>query len=286
MCIAAASACLLFAQSAGSWVVISVLLIYYWLIRFAPVSGKVLLLIVCGITVSVFAAFFFFSEEVAVIVGRDETLSGRTLIWPIVLDAIWQKPFLGYGYVAATADFMRPYLVSWVGTAAVNAHNGYLDVLLGTGLVGLLSLLFCISSVLARGIDRMKLSGRPESGLFDAAFDFSHLQLIVFILRGGNIRGSGHDRRADFFVFDRNPAVFAAPKQTGAPRRCVCQGQSSFRSDGIGSGSRFLFERVFFTRSGGSWRRQAKSLCHRGTFTLRRRRLCRTVGYVKPLTNI
>src|SRR5216683_2689455 len=166
MCIVAAIACLMFAQSAGSWVAMCVLLVYYYLIRSAPVSGGILVLIVYGVSVLASAAFLAFSEDLVAVLGRDTTLTGRTDIWPIVLDAVWQKPLLGFGYYAATADFMRPLLVAWVGSAAVDAHNGYLDVLLGTGIVGLVSLLFYISSVLVRGIGRVKTSAGLERDCF------------------------------------------------------------------------------------------------------------------------
>jgi len=166
ICIVAAIACLMFAQSAGAWVAMCVLLVYYYLIRSAPVSGGILVLIVFGVSVLASAAFLAFSEDLVAVVGRDTTLTGRTDIWPIVLDAVWQKPLLGFGYYAATADFIRPLLLGAVGSAAVDAHNGYLDVLLGTGIVGLGSLLFCISSVLVRGIGRVKTSAGSERDCF------------------------------------------------------------------------------------------------------------------------
>jgi O-antigen ligase len=139
-------------------------LVYYCLIRSVPVSGSVLVLIVLGVSVLAFAAFLAFSDDLVTVVGRDTTFTGRTYIWPIVLDAVWQRPLLGFGYYAATADFIRPLLLGGVGAA--DAHNGYLDVLLGTGIVGLVSLLFCISSVLVRGIDRVKTSAGLKRDCF------------------------------------------------------------------------------------------------------------------------
>ncbi|MBO4227684.1 O-antigen ligase [Bradyrhizobium neotropicale] len=164
LCIAASTACLIFAQSAGSWVALFALLIHYCLIRVLPVSRGVLVLIVFGFSALAFAAFSFFSEDLVAVVGRDTTFTGRTYIWPVVLDAVWEKPLLGFGSYAATADLIRPLLVGWIGSA--DAHNGYLDVLLGTGIVGLGSLLFCISSVLVRGIGRVKTSGGLERDCF------------------------------------------------------------------------------------------------------------------------
>lgn len=185
--IAAALACLIFAQSAGSWVATCVLLVYYHLARFVPVSGSVLLLIVLGVSILAFAALLPLSDDLVAVLGRDATLTGRTFIWPIVLDAIWQKPFFGFGYYAATEDFIGPLLIGRLGVA--NSHNGYLDVLLGTGIVGLASLLFCISSVLVKGIDRVKTSANLERDCFSLLVLFPISSLIFSFFEAFPISG-------------------------------------------------------------------------------------------------
>ncbi|MEH2516358.1 exopolysaccharide production protein ExoQ [Bradyrhizobium sp. AZCC 1610] len=177
ICIVAAIVCLICAQSANSWIALCMLLVYYWLIGAVRASRSTLMLIVVGVSALAFTAFSFFSEDLVAVVGRDATFSGRTDIWRIVLDAIWQKPLLGYGYYAATADFMRPLLVGEIGKAAVDAHNGYLDVLLGTGIVGLVLLLCCISSVIVIGIGRVKTSA-PERDFFMLLLSFPILGLL------------------------------------------------------------------------------------------------------------
>jgi len=178
ICIAAATACLIFAQSAGSLVALCVLLVFYCLIRALPVSGNILVLIVFGVSALAFAAFEFFSADFVAMVGRDVTLTGRTEIWRIVLNAIWQNPFLGYGYDAATANFIKPLLIGQVGPAAVDAHNGYLDVMLGTGFLGLTILLYCISSVTRDGITRAKISVESKSDCFLLLVSFPMLSLF------------------------------------------------------------------------------------------------------------
>ena len=135
------------------------------------------MLIVFGVSALAFTAFSFFGEDLLAVVGRDATFTGRTDIWRIVLDAIGQKPLLGFGYYAATVDFMRPLLVGAIGQAAVDAHNGYLDVMLGTGIVGLVLLLFCISSVIVIGIGRVKTSA-PERDFFMLLLSFPILGLL------------------------------------------------------------------------------------------------------------
>jgi exopolysaccharide production protein ExoQ len=189
VCIVAAIACLVFAQSASSWVALCMLLVFYWLIRAVPVSRNTLVLILFGVSALAFAALFFFSEDLVAVVGRDATYSGRTEIWRIVLDAVWQKPFLGFGYSAATSAFMGPLLIGEVGSAAVDAHNGYLEVLLGTGMVGLVALAFCIASVIVTGIDRVKTSAGFERDFFMLLVTFPIMSLMNSFFEVEGIRG-------------------------------------------------------------------------------------------------
>jgi exopolysaccharide production protein ExoQ len=76
--------------------------------------------------------------------GKDPTLSGRTLIWPYVIDNISEKPVLGWGFAAfwsplnpasiQIADAIRGD--SWYIWLIPQAHNGMLELLLEIGFVG------------------------------------------------------------------------------------------------------------------------------------------------------
>jgi O-antigen ligase len=74
-------------------------------------------------------------ETVAVAVGRNPDLTGRTNIWSVVLDS-GTNPLIGAGY----ESFWLGDRLQWVWDRAgkVNeAHNGFLEVYLTLGLVGL-----------------------------------------------------------------------------------------------------------------------------------------------------
>jgi exopolysaccharide production protein ExoQ len=68
----------------------------------------------------------------ASILGRDDTLTGRTDVWASVMPAREQRPLLGYGFGSFWTDARRELY------EIPTAHNGYLDILLETGEVGLL----------------------------------------------------------------------------------------------------------------------------------------------------
>jgi O-antigen ligase len=65
------------------------------------------------------------------------TLSGRTVLWDLVLWLVEERPALGYGF-AVMKDVLLPYAPSLGWRASFNqAHNAYLDVLFSSGYVGL-----------------------------------------------------------------------------------------------------------------------------------------------------
>ncbi len=77
--------------------------------------------------------------------GKDSTLTGRSDIWSHVIDSIARRPVLGYGYDAFWQGLKGPSLLitSAVGWQVPHSHNGYLEVLLALGAVGLALFLLC-----------------------------------------------------------------------------------------------------------------------------------------------
>lgn len=78
-------------------------------------------------------------EMVLNLLGKDATLTGRTELWTAVIHQIQQRPVLGYGYSA--------FWLGWTGASAAvwsmirwetpHAHNGFLDLGLDLGLLGI-----------------------------------------------------------------------------------------------------------------------------------------------------
>jgi O-antigen ligase len=79
-------------------------------------------------------------ERVTAVVGREATLTGRTELWRLARESIASRPILGYGYDVfwefSSEEAAR--IRSAVRWEAPSAHDGYLDLLLDVGLVGLL----------------------------------------------------------------------------------------------------------------------------------------------------
>jgi Ca2+/Na+ antiporter len=104
------------------------------------------------------------------LLGRDPTLTGRSdLIWDLLLPIAWHNPVLGLGY---GAFWIRPV----VGlTLDINeAHNGYLDVFLELGVVGL------VLVALTVWMYAKKAKNELEENFYWGAFRMSYL--VMFLL--------------------------------------------------------------------------------------------------------
>lgn len=134
--------CLLAAQSqtvlvaaAGSGLFV---LVVRWVRRF---SGFSRVLIGTAATTTIFTLVYLATFSFADIVsglGRDSTLTGRTDVWPAVLEQISDRPLLGLGWNGAWRDGLPDTERMWraAGFKMYHSHDGYLDVMLQLGVVG------------------------------------------------------------------------------------------------------------------------------------------------------
>jgi O-antigen ligase len=97
--------------------------------------------------------------------GKDTSISGRGPIWEEALAAIKERPFFGYGY----ASFWLPdsivtrYIWSRVKWNAPSAHNGFLELALDIGIVGLTFYMYMIGRLVILTIRAIRLGGAPEA---------------------------------------------------------------------------------------------------------------------------
>jgi exopolysaccharide production protein ExoQ len=79
-------------------------------------------------------------------------LTGRTKIWPVVRDVIATRPWLGQGWGAVWGQTpLHLQINRSVGFAVPHSHNGYLDVQLQVGAVGLALLILVLLLVAVWG---------------------------------------------------------------------------------------------------------------------------------------
>jgi O-antigen ligase len=97
-------------------------------------------------------AVSWLGEEALALLGRDATLTDRTVIWDILIEFGLERPWFGRGYSAF-----------WMSNAAVafgerwtfldHAHNGYMDLWLELGHVGLGLFLLLLIIAVKRSLD-------------------------------------------------------------------------------------------------------------------------------------
>jgi len=81
-------------------------------------------------------------------VQATENLTGRVPLWQALIEQVWQHPWLGAGFAAFWSPLHIAELVSSGVSGRTSAHNGYLEEMLNTGVVGLTILLaFCLGAL-------------------------------------------------------------------------------------------------------------------------------------------
>lgn len=92
------------------------------------------------------------AEAATTALGRDVTLTGRTVLWAVALQFIGEAPLLGHGYASFWLGPVGPSGAIWrmVGWEVPHAHNGMLDLALDLGIVGVALFAWVFGSTLMR----------------------------------------------------------------------------------------------------------------------------------------
>lgn len=96
------------------------------------------------------------------VLGRDSTFTGRTDLWNLVLPAIAKHPILGYGYGAFWSEMNNEVLNIHIASRwlPMGAHNGYLELCLAFGILGLPLLIYVMWRSFRMATDYMKSNER------------------------------------------------------------------------------------------------------------------------------
>jgi len=153
---------IVFSSSISSLVILLVVFLFIALSKLVKynihlvLSLTAFLILIMGVSGAILYSNF---EHIMLILGRDPTLTGRTVLWGYIFDFISEKPFFGYGYQSF-----------WLGYDGINsrtiyeifnyefshAHNGYLDILLQIGVIGFVLFLFQLYSSFNRVIKNLR----------------------------------------------------------------------------------------------------------------------------------
>ena len=90
------------------------------------------------LTVALIAVGTVFRSQLLGLMGKGDTLTGRTDIWESVTALAQQRPVFGWGWVSYWAPWVSPFddLAFEGGVHQYQAHNAWLDLWLQLGIVG------------------------------------------------------------------------------------------------------------------------------------------------------
>jgi exopolysaccharide production protein ExoQ len=143
-------------QSAGAMIYLVLLIgviILCSILKWRPLPRKITL---AALTFTLMLGIFLLpghSPRLTAMIGKDSHMSGRTDLWSVAIADIQDAPVAGYGYQAFWTPNSRPATLAreeagWED--APHAHNGYIDLALGLGLIGLGTYLVLCTTLAAR----------------------------------------------------------------------------------------------------------------------------------------
>jgi O-antigen ligase len=114
--------------------------------------------------------FLLCAEQVADLMGKDLTLTGRTDLWAYLMQRVMERPLLGFGLGGFWTDpneglgvyFANRWFTSAINPGGGNAHNGYIQILLELGFVGAVLVSLSCISLLFKSVKMLILTRRFE----------------------------------------------------------------------------------------------------------------------------
>ena len=132
----------------------------YWMVKQQYKLRVVFLSLVC-IVVGAVAILIVANQETILVdaLGEGTTFNGRTPIWTLIIEKVSEeRPWLGYGYGAFWSSDAGVYVIlnTWASIdgfqSNFNAHNGYIEIFSGLGLLGLILYGIVLVSVFIKAI--------------------------------------------------------------------------------------------------------------------------------------
>jgi exopolysaccharide production protein ExoQ len=145
--------------------------------KFTRISSVVVLSILTFLCI-------YFKSQLAWYVFHDVTFTGRTLIWEFVGSEIDRRPLLGWGFLSFwLVGPDSPAMIDGPGWVKImpHAHNGYLDITVQLGYVGLA----CLAMLVATAVLAIERLAKQ-----DAVRGWLLLSMTVFIVFNNHLESS------------------------------------------------------------------------------------------------
>lgn len=132
-------------ESAGGkvlYALVLVLLFLFWLRHSSSqIRNRVIIFLALAVVAGVLSLFTVASDVIPSALealGKDSTLTGRTILWKFGVGHFWDHPLTGYGFKAFWSEpsYTRDYLRAYVDPRTSIFHNGYIEIIVALGFIG------------------------------------------------------------------------------------------------------------------------------------------------------
>jgi O-antigen ligase len=156
LCLALLYVCIFMNQSATS-LVIGIIAASVGAIFWSEANWRRRMLVVYLLVVGfIFAAAFALIDTAQLLaaLNRDPSFTGRFPLWGYSLEAALDRPWLGYGFSGFWNEDSPAVQTIWaaIDWKAPSAHNGYIDILLQIGFVGMALYVWVWSSIIGNSL--------------------------------------------------------------------------------------------------------------------------------------
>lgn len=161
----------------------ALLLVYLTFRARRTLFGAVLVALATTVTVGALVATDQL-EAITDALGKDITLTGRTVLWAGSLEAVSERPLFGYGYDGFWGGWWSPSHEVWriTGWTPPHSHNAVIEMLLAAGIVGAVLLVFITGRAVLRAITYLR-SVPGALGLWPLSY-LSYVVLVSITERG------------------------------------------------------------------------------------------------------
>lgn len=133
------------AQSSSSIAVAAIGVSCWLFVAANPLWRTAILFLALFAVLAAEAAEISVFDELISLLGRDDTLTGRTGVWQVAIPEIQRNLPFGLGFGAV--DEFNSKLYSASGDKVLNVHNSFLEILLSLGLLGLVVIALIIFTI-------------------------------------------------------------------------------------------------------------------------------------------
>jgi len=171
--------------SRTGWLLYAILITTTWLLpRLARINSRdrILVFLLLTITICVLTALIFtFLPDILRMMGKDPTMTGRTIIWKAVWDSARKRLLLGYGYFGFWIGFKGEAINTALAANDIslgNAENGVLQLLLELGAVGVVLLFLALARTCRNAVTAFRTHAPGYVHFYITMLVFTLLSLV------------------------------------------------------------------------------------------------------------